>query len=157
SGDGVVFLGEFGPWYSPKTEQFHLSREAARNLLAGVLKTYRELEGKPLKEVFLHARSTISREEFAGYREACPPGIKLVGIRVRKDLDSPRLFRDGAMPVLRGTLLQLNDRTGYLYGAGFKPRLGTYDGSEIPIPLQIDIEHGEATIPQVAVDIFGLT
>jgi hypothetical protein len=157
SGDGVVFLGEFGPWYSPDTRQFHLTRRAARDLLAGVLKTYQELEGKSLKEVFLHSRSTITDDEFAGYREACPAGTKLVGIRVRRDRDSPRLFREGAMPVLRGVFVHLHERAGYLFGAGFKPRLGTYDGWEVPVPLRIDIQHGTAAIDQVAVDILGLT
>lgn len=157
SGDGIVFLGEFGPWYSPETHQFHLTRRAACNLLAGVLKTYHDLEGKSLKEVFLHSRSTISAEEFAGYQEACPAGIKLTGVRVRRDRDSPRLFRDGGMPVLRGTYVRLNNRSGYLFGAGFKPRLGTYDGWEVPVPMRIDIQHGDANIDQVARDILGLT
>src|SRR5205807_5017415 len=31
TGDGVVFPGEYGPWYSTQTEQFHLSKTAARN------------------------------------------------------------------------------------------------------------------------------
>ncbi len=157
SGDGVVFLGEFGPWYSPDTHQFHLTRSAARNLLAGVLKTYQDLDGKPLKEVFLHSRSTISNEEFEGYSEACPIGTKLVGVRVRRDRDSPRLFREGNMPVLRGLFVRLHERAGYLFGAGFKPRLGTYDGWEVPVPLRIDIQHGSADVEQVANDILGLT
>jgi hypothetical protein len=157
SGDGVVFLGEFGPWYSPDTRQFHLTRRAARDLLAGVLRTYHDLEGKPLKEVFLHSRSTISDDEFAGYREACPTWTKLVGIRVRRDRDSPRLFREGAMPVLRGLFVHLHERAGYLFGAGFKPRQGTYDGWEVPVPLRIDIQHGDADVDQVAADILGLT
>lgn len=157
SGDGVVFLGEFGPWYSPETKQFRLTKDAAKSLLTGVLSTYQQLDGKPLTEVFLHSRSNISLDEFAGYKEACPDGIKLTGIRVRRDRDTPRLFRDGSMPVLRGTFLRLSDHAGYLYGAGFKPRLATYDGLEVPIPLRIDIEHGNADIDQVATDILGLT
>jgi hypothetical protein len=157
SGDGVVFLGEYGPWYSPQTKQFHLSHDAARNLLAGVLKTYHDLEGKPLTEVFLHSRSMIDEEEFSGYLAACPTGTKLVGIRVRKDRFGLKLFRLGRMPVLRGTFLSLNNRSGYLYGAGFKPRLATYDGWEVPIPLRIDIQHGDACIEQVTADILGLT
>ena len=31
TGDGVVFRGQFGPWYSPERKQFHLAREAARD------------------------------------------------------------------------------------------------------------------------------
>ncbi len=157
SGDGIVFLGEYGPWYSAENNAFHLTRTAAKNLLSGVLRTYRDLDGKPLSEVFLHCRSTIYREEFAGYQDACPPGCKVVGIRVRADSYGPRLFRQGTRPVLRGTLLKEHDRAGFLYTAGFKPRLATYDGWETPVPLRIDIQHGDASIEQVARDILGLT
>jgi hypothetical protein len=156
-GDGVVFLGEYGPWYSTDTHQFHLSRSAAKKLLEGVLQTYASLGGKPLTEVFLHSRSTINDEEFAGYQEACPPGASLVGVRVRVDRYGPRLFRSGQMPVLRGTFWRLTEQSGYLYGAGFKPRIATYDGWEIPVPMRIDIQHGDASIDQTARDIFGLT
>lgn len=157
SGDGIVFLGEYGPWYSPDRNQFHLSRSAAKKLLEGVLQTYSDLHGQPLKEVFLHCRSSINKDEFAGFQDACPPGCKLVGIRVRSDGYGPRLFRDGRMPVIRGTFLKTSERSGFLYAAGFKPRLGTYDGWETPVPLRIDVQHGEAQIELVAADILGLT
>jgi hypothetical protein len=157
SGDGVVFLGDYGPWYSPKNNQYHLSQEAAKNLLAGTLKTYAELEGKPLKEIFLHSRSSISAEEFEGYRSACPPDVKLVGIRVQKDFAGLRLFREGSRPVLRGTLLKAGPKLAYLWASGFIPRLRTYPGWEAPVPLRIDIQHGDADIEQVARDIFALT
>jgi hypothetical protein len=157
SGDGIVFLGEYGPWYSPDKSQFHLSRSAAKKLLEGVLKTYSDLDGRRLKEVFLHCRSSISKDEFADYLDACPPGCKIVGIRVRSDGLGPRLFREGSMPVIRGTFLKTSERSGLLYAAGFKPRLGTHDGWETPVPLRIDIQQGEESIEQVATDILGLT
>jgi len=157
SGDGIVFLGEFGPWYSPDEKQFHLTPDAATRLLSGVLKTYGDLDGKPLKEIFLHCRSTVTDEEFAGYQKACPTGCKLVGVRVRPDRFGPRLFRTGSVPVMRGTFWKLGPRSAYLYGTGFKPRLGTYDGWETPAPLRIDIEHGDAEIEAVGTDIYGLT
>jgi hypothetical protein len=157
SGDGIVFTGENGPWYSPERGQFHLSRVAAKNLLEGVLKTYRQFYGKELGEVFLHCRSDISPEEYKGYREACPKGVKIVGVRVRLERGGLRLYRHGSMPVIRGTFLEVSDRTGFLWASGFKPRLATYDGWEVPTPLRIDIQHGAASIQQVAKDIFGLT
>ena len=158
SGDGIVFLGEYGPWYSPRNKQFHLTKSAARNLLEGILKTYRELGGKNLKEVFLHSRSTINSEEFEGYGEACPSNVKLVGIRVRANKkNSPRMHRTGNMPVVRGTFWKLSDSTGFLWGSGFKPRIATYDGWETPVPLRIDIQHGNAPIERIAQDILGLT
>jgi hypothetical protein len=157
SGDGVVFRGRLGPWYSPKDRQFHLDRNGAHDLLKGTLDTYEKLEGKPLREIFLHSRSEISDEEFAGYQAACPPSAKLIGIRVRREVAGPKLFRVGKMPVMRGTFWAHSSRTGHLFATGFKPRLGTYDGWEIPVPLNIHVQHGEADIEQVAADILGLT
>ena len=157
-GDGVVFLGNYGPWYSPKKKQFRLTSQAANELLKGALDTYNQLHGKELTEVFLHSRSDISDEEFEGYQSAAPAGLKVVGIRVRPWRDGPRLYRpDKQWPVLRGTLWTHTPTKGYLFGSGFKPRLGTYDGWETPVPLQIDIQHGEADIVDVARDILGLT
>jgi hypothetical protein len=157
SGDGIVFLGEYGPWWSEEKKSFHLTRQAAEKLLSGVLTTYADLDGRPLKEIFLHCRSWLSDDEFAGYQAACPEGCKLVGVRVKPDRFGPRLFRVGEMPVLRGTFWEVNERTGYLFGSGFKPRIGTYDGWETPVPLRIDVQYGEASIETVARDILGLT
>ncbi len=157
-GDGVVFLGNYGPWYSPEKKQFRLTRKAAHDLIKGALDTYNQLHGKRLTEVFLHSRSDINAEEFEGYRSAAPEGLKVVGIRVRPNHDGPRLYRpDKKWPVIRGTLWQHSPTRGYLFGSGFKPRLGTYDGWETPAPLQIDIQHGDADVVDVARDILGLT
>ena len=155
--DGIVFLGEYGPWYSPKEKQFHLSEQKAFSHLEGILKTYRELGGKQLTEIFLHCRSDINAREFAGYQRACPAGVKLAGIRVRPDRFGFRIFRNGRMPVMRGTFLKLNERTGFLWASGFKPRIATYDGWETPTPLRIEVQHEDAPIERVAQDILGLT
>jgi hypothetical protein len=157
SGDGVVFMGETGPWYSPADRQFHLSRKAAESLLSGVVETYNTLEGKPLKEIFLHARSAIDAEEFAGYSDACPFDASLTGIRVRSEWNGLKLFREGTRPVVRGSYWILNDRVAYLWASGFKDRIGTYDGWETPNPLRIDVQHGDGDIRQIVADILGLT
>ena len=157
SGDGVVFRGEFGPWYSPESKEFHLDRRAAKQLLEGVLRSYREQGGSELKEVFLHSRSAISYEEFEGYAEASPAGAKIVGIRVKQERDRLRAFRPGKYPIMRGTMWRGSEGTAYLWTSGFKPSLLTYDGFETPVPLRIDIQHGEAEIAQVSTDILGLT
>jgi len=78
-GDGVVFKGEYGPWYSPKTGEFHLETSAAQKLLSGVLETYTSLGGRPLTEVFLHCRSGLHQDELAGFRAACPRRVRLSG------------------------------------------------------------------------------
>ena len=166
SGDGVVFVGEFGPWYSRKTGEFHLPPDKAEALLRGTIATYRQEDGRPLREIFLHAHSGIDAEEYEGFLKACPPGVKLVAIRVRQDKNGLRLYRydehpdaakRGQHPVQRGVFWQRTARHGLLYSNGFKPRIATYDGFEVPVPLAITIQHGEADILQVARDILGLT
>lgn len=156
-GDGVVFLGEEGTWKSEKRGEYHLSRDAAKNLLAGVLTTYANQKGKPLKEIFLHCRSSVNDEEFAGYQDACPPDVKLVCVRVAPERMGIRAYRPGTRPVLRGTFWAVSEKRGFLWASGFKPRLRTYDGSEVPQPLCIEIQRGEADIKTVAADILGLT
>lgn len=156
SGDGVVFLGEFGPWYSPERRQCHLPAAAATRMLEGVLKTYETLDGRPLRELFIHCRSGIDEEEFEGFRAACPPATKLVGVRVASE-PGARLFREGNYPVARGTYWRLTDQKALLWASGYKPSIATYDGWETPRPLLIDVQHGDASIDQVARDIFALT
>ncbi len=157
TGDGIVFRGEYGPWYSPLTHDFTLGRAAARQLLEGVLATYREQGGQPLKEVFLHAHSNICADDFAGFADACPPGAAIVGIRVRRATGTARLYRPGNYPVLRGTTWIINDRSAFLWTNGFKPHLLTYDGCIVTVPMRIEIKNGAADIRQVAADILGLT
>lgn len=166
SGDGVVFVGEFGPWYSDKDRAFHLPPEKAESLLRGTIETYRQQDGRPLKEIFLHSHSGIDFAEYNGFLRAVPSGVKLVVIRVRQDRGGQRLFRydehpdvakRGQHPVQRGVFWQRTPRHGLLYTNGFKPRLATYDGFEVPVPLSITIQHGDADILQVAKDILGLT
>lgn len=167
SGDGIVFVGEFGPWYSEASKEFHLTKNAAEELLRGTIATYMQQDGRELKEVFLHARSGLNGEEFAGFKKACPEGVKLTGIRVRRDNRAPRVFRHGdetvpaadrgKYPVLRGTFWRHSKQQGYLFTSGFKPRIASYDGWEVPVPLTITVQHGEADIIQVAQDILGLT
>lgn len=157
SGDGVVFLGDSGAWYSPEKRQFHLSEEAARRLLSGVLKEYAALDGQPLTEIFLHCRSGIWEDEYRGYQAACPAGVKLVAVRVKKEFEGLKVFRNGSYPVVRGSFWRLSDTTGYLFASGMVPRLRTYPGVEAPVPLRIDVQHGPADVTQVARDILALT
>ena len=157
TGDGVVFLGEQGPWYSPETNSYRLSPQGAYELLTGTLETYAQQGGQPLREIFLHCRSTIGAEEFEGFQRACPAGVKLVAVRIRPKVTPIRLYRQGKYPVLRGMFWRISDSTSFLWTSGYKPSLETYDGAEVPVPLQIDIQHGDGSIDQVTRDILSLT
>lgn len=156
SGDGVVFKGAVGPWYSPTTKQFHLPQLKAREIAALVVEAYTDKHGKPPSELFIHAKQFFSDEEWAGFSSAVGPETKLVGVRVQPSKDL-KLFRLGRSPVLRGTAFRLTTRMGYLWTIGFIPELQTYPGREAPNPLLIEISRGEADLGQVMRDILGLT
>lgn len=166
SGDGVVFVGEFGPWYSEERGEFHLPPAKAEALLRGTIETYKQEDGRALKEIFLHAQSGIDLKEYEGFQRACPEGVNLVAIRVRQDRAGLRLYRydanpnvskRGQHPVQRGVFWQRSECHGLLFTNGFKPRIATYDGFEVPVPLAITVQHGNADLLQVAKDILGLT
>ena len=53
SGDGVIFKGAFGPWYSPDTGDFHLSYQAARDIAELAITSYK-------KKVFLYQSALTS-------------------------------------------------------------------------------------------------
>lgn len=158
SGDGVVFKGNIGPWYSARSGEFHLTTHAANQLLSQAIESYRSKHnGKSPKEIFIHGRTRFAEAEWHGFREAAGPATNLVGVRIY-EADRFRLYRQASkMPVLRGLAWQQSERSAILMTRGYIPRLGTYPGMEVPKPLEIEICQGEADIKQVLKDVLGLT
>lgn len=156
SGDGLVFKGNVGPWYNPNDGDYHLSRNAARELVQIALETYQSKTGKPPAELFLHGRVAFDDDEWRGFRDAAGDNINLVGVRIRENSDL-KLFRKAKMPVLRGMAYISSKRMAYLWTKGYIPRLQTYPGREVPNPIQIKINRGKADIDLILRDILGLT
>ncbi len=156
SGDGVVFRGAVGPWYSEADRSFHLTREKAAELMTLVVDAYRDLHGHSPSELFIHGKARFSDEEWAGFASAVPHETQLIGVRIRPTSEL-KLFRLGKKPVQRGTAYLATDRLGYLWTKGFIPRLATYPGWEVPNPLLIEIHRGEADLERVMGDVLGLT
>jgi hypothetical protein len=156
SGDGVVFRGAVGPWYSEADRSFHLTRDKAAELMTLVVDAYRDLHGHPPAELFIHGKARFSNEEWAGFSSAVPEETRLIGVRIRPTSEL-KLFRLGKKPVQRGTAYLVSDRLGYLWTKGFIPRLATYPGWEVPNPLLIEIHRGEADLERVMGDVLGLT
>ena len=70
SGDGLVFRGAVGPWYRGKVGLFHMSCQAAREIVEMCVQGYAEKSGgKAPKEVFIHGRVAFDNEEWAGFQE----------------------------------------------------------------------------------------
>lgn len=157
-GEGVVFRGALGPWFHPDTKQFHLDQEAAAKLVGTVLSEYRKLHGQDPKELFIHAKSSFSDEEWAGFQAACHgTATNIVGVQIADAWDQLKLFRSGEYPVIRGTAMIINEKAGYLWTSGFVPRLATYMGPDTPNPLIVSIRRGEAMLETVMSDVLALT
>ena len=156
-GEGVVFRGALGPWYSPDTRQFHLDKRSARDLIELVIDEYRMLRGSSPKELFIHAKSVFWDDEWAGFCQATGSNTRVVGVQIRDAKDELKLFRTGRYPVIRGSAAILNDRNAYVWTSGYVPRLDTYMGPETPNPLQIKVVRGECALDTVVSDVFGLT
>jgi hypothetical protein len=158
SGDGVVFRGAIGPWYSPKDGEFHLDAASAKALAELTLQAYAErCNGATPRELFIHGRVSFSDEEWHGFQSAIDPSrTNLVGIKIRDDV-ALRLYRFGKRPVLRGTAYIQQPRRAFLWTKGFAPRLKTFVGREVPSPLSVSIDRGDASIETVLKDVLALT
>ena len=121
SGEGVVFRGALGPWYLADSEQFHLDELAARNLLKMVIDEYRGQHNEPPAELFLHAKSSFTDEEWKGFTNGAPPLTNVVGVQIADGKDNLKLFRPGKYPVIRGSALLTGDDQAFLWTAGYVP------------------------------------
>lgn len=156
SGDGLVFKGAVGPWYSEDTKEFHLPYSESKKLITSVLNAYKSDHGYFPKELFIHGRTRFSDEEWLGFTEETPAETNIVGVRIRED-KSIKMYGEGDEPILRGMGYLRSRRRGHLWTRGFIPRLRTYPGREVPNPLFIEICRGEANLETVMKDILGLT
>lgn len=157
SGDGMVFRGALGPWRNPETGDFHLSRDAARELIEIAVNTYRTIQGGPPRELFVHGKVRFDDDEWGGFREAVGTETTVVGVRISDERDF-KLYRGvGTMPVLRGLAYIRDEQTAFLWTKGYTPRLHTYAGREVPRPLRIEVCRGKVAIEVVLADILALT
>ncbi len=131
SGEGVVFKGAVGPWYSENDHSFQ-----ARSSPSGPPHDHdrRGLQGYPRKypkELFIHGKIEFGDEEWAGFTSTVPAETNLVGVQIRRQ-NEIKLFRFGQNPVLRGTGIIVDEKLAYLWTAGYVPRLETYPGARCP-------------------------
>jgi hypothetical protein len=156
SGDGMVFRGNVGPWWNPKTGEFHLSGKDAFEIISQSLEAYHSRFGNYPKEIFVHAKTYFDDTEWAGFEEAVSEKSKIIGIRIREN-NTFKLYRQFQYCVPRGTMLQYDEKKTFLWTKGFIPRFKTQIGLETPNPIDITITRGEADIDVVSRDILSLT
>jgi hypothetical protein len=158
SGDGVVFKGAIGPWYSPTSKEFHLNSEAASEVVKTAVETYKAKNStkRAPKELFIHGRIGFSDEEWNGFKSAVDRTTKLIGVQIKRRGDL-KVYSNLEYPMLRGMAHILNERQAYLWTIGFVPRMQTFLGKEVPNPLFINVCRGRIPIEQILKDILALT
>lgn len=158
SGDGLVFKGAVGPWYSTGSGQFHLDRKSARDLVAKAVHAYRleDPEGRAPDELFVHGRTRFQSEEWAGVVEGAGDETTVTGVKIW-ERTSTRVYRTERFPVIRGTVLRSGERDALLWTKGYVPRLQTLTGLEVPKPLHIEVVRGDTPIETVLRDVMALT
>jgi|ERR1035437_8912664 hypothetical protein len=158
SGDGMVFRGNIGPWYNPKTKEFHLAKKDAIELLTLSLESFKEKSDTKEypDEIFIHAKTYFDAEEWEGFNDAAEGKSKLIGIRIRDDSNF-KLYRDFDYCIPRGSALIITNKFAYLWTKGYIPRLQTQLGMETPNPLSVEITNGDKDLTTVCKDILALT
>ncbi len=155
-GEGMAVRGS-AAFLGKDDLQIHLPAEGAYSLLNKALKDYGLEHHNIPARVVLHKSSTYSSEERAGFDEAAKEN-RLHSLDLISMHDSGvRLFRAGAYPPLRGTLLQLDEKEYCLYTRGSVDFFRTYPGMYVPQSLGIRFEETDQGRLLLTKEILALT
>ena len=157
NGDGTVFKGEVGPWYNPEKGDYHLKPKEAKALLTQAIESYKDQNGVYPKEVFIHAKTRFNKEEWDAFLEVTPNITNLVGVTITKTKPLKLYKSYGEYPIMRGNAFIVNETNAFLWTVGFVPKTQSALSMEVPNPIFIEINKGEANITQVLKDILSLT
>lgn len=157
NGDGTVFKGEVGPWYNPDNKEYHLMPNEAKALLTQALNSYKLQNEHFPKEVFIHSKTKFNNKEWKAFQAVTPKETNLVGVTITKTKPLKLYKSEGDYPILRGNAFVVNEKSAFLWTVGFVPKIQTALSMEVPNPIFIEINKGDANIYQVLKDILALT
>lgn len=155
-GDGVIVRGAAAT-ISKEDRQPHLAEEDAYQLLVDALDRYRREHKNLPARVALFKTSRHDAAEVAGLQRAVADlGVDSVDL-VSVGRSSAKLFRHGAYPPLRGTLLTLDEREQVLYTRGSVEFFATYPGMYVPRPLALRLDAADSAAKELAREALALT
>ncbi|OJW74268.1 hypothetical protein [Spirosoma sp. 48-14] len=169
-GKGIVFIGKSFKWDAEANNTLapHLTYEYAHDLIGAIIQKYKKFnQNVAPNRVIIHKTTDFwTSAQHADYAEVegLKDGIhKVLGEEVTIDLVTIKsatvklLRRQGNYPVMRGTLLPLDQQTGVLYTTGYIPYYETFPGQHIPHPIEVSIFEGESTLKRVCEEVLALT
>lgn len=134
----------------------HLSKDAARELLARALHLYgQHFRDRPATRVVVHKTSRFWPDELEGFKAGLS-GIHSYDF-LALERRGIRFLRLGYEPPIRGTVIQLAKRDYLLYTQGYVPFLRAFPGMRVPNPLEV-VEHwGDSSAERVCSELLALT
>lgn len=155
-GEGMVVRGGEAK-RSEIDRQVHLSKKGIRDLVTNVLAEYKRHHGNLPARVVIHKTSNFNDHE----KDGCNEALKELGVDHRDLLvinDSfVRLYRNGEYPPLRGTFMELDDRSWFLYTRGSVDFYMAYPGMYVPKSLSITPVEIDESPRKLAEEILALT
>ena len=135
----------------------YLNHDQSYALLNSAINEYRIAMNSFPARLVIHKTSPYSNDEVEGLNGVVDDlGIDMVDMISLRD--SPiRLFRRGAYPPYRGSMVKLAKNRALLYTRGSVPFFQTYPGKYIPQPLEIEAYQAESSLSQISQEILSLT
>ena len=105
----------------------------------------------------MHKTSCYNADEKAGFKQAAESEnlevLDLVSVR----RSGARILRAGDSPMVRGTTVLFDDKSGIVYLKGTVPYFQIYPGAYIPRALEFALEDGETSAFELAREIVALS
>jgi len=135
----------------------HLTDNDAYDLLSSSLTVFRKQHGHYPARVVLHKTSKFDANESAGFQRAIDERDIDYADFVAVSKSMTRLYRNGAYPPLRGTLLRIDRDQALLYTRGSVDFFKTYPGMYVPRPLLLRCQVLGQPLQHIAEEVLSLS
>jgi hypothetical protein len=155
-GEGVVVRG--GQVLVEKDDRtVHMDATVSAELMRNALKLYKKEHGNLPARIVCHKTSYFDEGETQGFGDVVDQfGIdQLDLVSIRKS--SVRFFRGKPNPPLRGTAIELDDRTSVLYTQGSVDFYRAYPGLYVPRPIEVQFDQIERQPESILAEILALS
>lgn len=155
-GEGLIVQGGSAS-YDKDDRSPHLSKEDAQALLADGLATYRREHKTMPARLVMHKTSNFNVDEKAGFARAAENEKLEVLDLVTVRRSGTRVLRAGEPPMVRGTAMLFDEKSGIVYLKGTVPYFKVYPGAYIPRAIEFIREEGETNASELARELVGLS
>lgn len=155
-GEGLIVQGGSAS-FDKDDRSPHLSSTDAQQLLAEGLAAFRREHKTTPARLVMHKTSSFNVDEKDGFMQAAENErlqvLDLVAVR----RSGTRIFRAGDSPMVRGTAMLFDAKSGIVYLKGTVPYFHVYPGAYVPRALEFVREEGETGAAELARELVELS